>query len=160
MRYQYLFIPSALLGNAFAQAPTLSLQNNRVEQANFAPKLYFCSNTEWRNCIAPVTSSDSDRCITTDRMDDVKSIAIDLGLCCAFYTDRECSGQHLAEENRVRWYPGFKEMPDLFNERVNSYMCNNGTLSSDCPVPRRKPGETSSVVSESTTTPTGSYLTT
>jgi hypothetical protein len=38
MRYQDLFIPSALLGNVFAQT-TLSIQNNRLEQAECAPKV-------------------------------------------------------------------------------------------------------------------------
>jgi hypothetical protein len=39
MRYQDLFILSAPLGNAFAQTTLLSLQNNRVEQADCAPKV-------------------------------------------------------------------------------------------------------------------------
>ncbi|KAF2850618.1 hypothetical protein T440DRAFT_468203 [Plenodomus tracheiphilus IPT5] len=127
MRYQYLFIPSALLTNAFAQTPTLSLQNNRVEQAGCAPKLHFCSNTAWRNCIAPITSPN--RCVSTDRLNDVASIAIELGLCCQFYSDVNC--QTLFGDKA--WYPGMTEITDTFKAQVGSYMCNNGITSSICP---------------------------
>ncbi|RMZ74102.1 hypothetical protein GMOD_00004943 [Pyrenophora seminiperda CCB06] len=153
MRYQYLFIPSALLGNAFAQAPTLSLQNNRVEQAGCAPKIHFCSNTSWRDCSAPISSPN--HCVTTDRLNDVESIAIDLGLCCVFYSDENCNSMIWNTKNDGTWYPGLERVNDGFRNQVGSYMCKNGTLSSDCPAA----GTATGIASGSTAAPTASQST-
>ncbi|KAF1935116.1 hypothetical protein EJ02DRAFT_147440 [Clathrospora elynae] len=146
MRYQEFFISGALLGNAFAQTTILSLQNNRLEQADCARKLHFCSNTAWRDCSAPITSSN--RCVSTDRLNEVASIAIELGLCCQFYSDAECNTPFGGEA----WYPGITEASDTFKAQVGSYMCNSGTTSSVCP----GAGARNMTVSGSTATPTSS----
>jgi hypothetical protein len=46
-------------------------------------KLQFCANTAWKDCIASVISPN--RYVSTNRLNDVASIAVGLGLCCQFY---------------------------------------------------------------------------
>jgi hypothetical protein len=138
-------------------------------------KVHFCSNTAWRDCTAPITSSS--RCVSTDRLNDVTSIAIDLGLCCRFYryvysllrptfvawpfSDGDCNNPLLGPA----WYPGISEVPDNWKEGIGSYMCNNGTTSSICPGARNITVSSSmtvlrsSTVSSSTANPTASHCT-
>ncbi|EUC27707.1 hypothetical protein COCCADRAFT_110967 [Bipolaris zeicola 26-R-13] len=132
MRCQKWCFSSALLGNVFAQSTIMiDLQHNRVEQADCPRKLHFCSKTAWSECAAPIISSD--RCVAADRLNDVASIAIDLGLCCQFFSDDQCNTVYKDGGEEGQWYPGLKEVSSTFKEQVGSYMCRNGTTSSICP---------------------------
>ncbi|XP_014550448.1 hypothetical protein COCVIDRAFT_115423 [Bipolaris victoriae FI3] len=150
MRYQHWCFISAFLGNVLAQSTmTINLQHNRVEQPDCPRRLHFCSETAWRQCAAPIISSD--RCVAADRLNDVASIAIDLGLCCQFFSDDTCNTVYkVGEEEEGQWYPGLKEVSSTFKEGVGSYMCRNGTTSSICP----GAGAGNLIISNNAATPT------
>jgi hypothetical protein len=82
MHYQLYFVASILLGTTHAQTTSLSLQNNRLTN-ECAPQLNLCSGADWTYCQVPITAPN--RCVATDRLNDVNSISIGLALCCRFY---------------------------------------------------------------------------
>ncbi|KAF2175320.1 hypothetical protein K469DRAFT_611114, partial [Zopfia rhizophila CBS 207.26] len=83
----------------------------------------------WRWCTPVVTSPLS--CIPTDDMGRVASIAIDLGLCCRFYSDSNCSQVYRGWGILGAWYPGNSDVGDYFKATVGSFQCLNST--STCP---------------------------
>ncbi|KAF2181291.1 hypothetical protein K469DRAFT_490729, partial [Zopfia rhizophila CBS 207.26] len=75
----------------------------------------------WRWCKSVVTSPLS--CISTDDMSQVFSVAIDLGLCCRFYSDEKCSVGLNSWGGDGAWYPGTFGVNDQFRTSVGSYQC-------------------------------------
>ncbi|KAF2189944.1 hypothetical protein K469DRAFT_562296, partial [Zopfia rhizophila CBS 207.26] len=88
--------------------------------------VHFCTEKEWRWCTPVVTSPLS--CIPTDDMGRVASIAIDLGLCCRFYSDSNCSQVYRGWGILGAWYPGNSDVGDYFKATVGSFQCLNSTL--------------------------------
>jgi hypothetical protein len=48
-------------------------------------------------------------------------------------SDDNCNTPLMDQGGEETWYPGLEQVSDAFKAEVGSYMCNNGTLSSDCP---------------------------
>jgi hypothetical protein len=115
--------------------------------ANMSPQLKFCSNYNWQNCTEPI--SDSSHCVSADRLNDVASIAIDLGLCCRFFrsvcfcfsilaifsscSDGNCSAAWSGYGGTKAWYPGTNGVDNSFRQQVGSYMCTQTDRDEHCP---------------------------
>ena len=106
--------------------------------------MYFCTGPEWQYCNPAVTSPL--KCVPADNMNNVKSIAMSLGLCCKFYgylllayyssllilpRDGECKAAYQGWGGQGFWYPGNNSLDDAFREGVGSYQCLNSTT--ECP---------------------------
>ncbi|KAJ6280823.1 hypothetical protein J3E71DRAFT_362238 [Bipolaris maydis] len=78
----------------------IDLQHSRIKQADCPRRisrtsnLHFCSKTAWRECAGLIISSD--RFVAADRLNDVAYIAIDLGLCCQFFSCMRKNGTTLS----------------------------------------------------------------
>lgn len=115
--------------------------------ANMLPQLKFCSNNNWQNCTEPM--SESSHCVSADRLNDVASIAIDLGLCCRFFrsvcfcfpilalfsscSDNTCSAAWSGYGGTRAWYPGTSSVDSIFKQQVGSYMCTQTDRDEHCP---------------------------
>lgn len=51
------------------------------------------------------------------------------------FSDDNCNTPLTDQGGEETWYPGLKQVSDNFKAHVGNYMCNNGTLFSDCPGP-------------------------
>jgi hypothetical protein len=112
--------------------------------ANMSPRVKICAGVNWKNCTEPI--SRSSQCVSADRLNDVVSIAIDLGLCCRFYrlvcfcslcfsscSDGNCSASWLGWGGTPVWYPDAGALGDDFRQGVGSYTCTQTSRVENCP---------------------------
>ncbi|KAF7569470.1 hypothetical protein PtrM4_118850 [Pyrenophora tritici-repentis] len=130
MQYPIWFTAGIIFSTTRAQTTNLTIYNNRTE-GSCAPSINLCSRTNWQDCYAPITTSS--RCVPADRLDKVASIAIDLGLCCRFYTDDKCITPFAGYGGTQAWYPGTSQVEDAFKEQVGSYTCRATKVIEGCP---------------------------